>query len=320
MDSNIRYNIALDESDEFVEIDMAEKGKVYRCPECKELFVFRRGKIKRPHFAHKNITTNCTPESVLHFLFKERLFDKIKKSIDYKWPIEMTWSCEFCHQQHRGNLIKKASRVEKEYDMGVCRPDIALLGGDNCVFAVIEIIVSHEPEDCVIEYYKKNNIILIQIELTSEDDLKNVDSIIARPSSIDFCVCPKCKVCNSALYDRELVINKIYCKGCCALIWDHVTIKGYNPYSSDRLRYNNFLRDEITLIASKGINLKKRTPRYYERTISCLKCGIVVKKDSGGGWDFNGVTKREFCRIKLKPVCYNCTPLNQPWSEEHYWL
>jgi hypothetical protein len=38
--------------------------------------------------------------------------------------------------------------------MKICKPDIALFDETGKVFTVIEIVVTHKPEDNVIKYYK----------------------------------------------------------------------------------------------------------------------------------------------------------------------
>ena len=71
--------------------------------------------------------------------------------------------------------------------MEKCRPDIALLNHDGKVFAAIEIVVTHKPEEFAIAYYKKNQIALIRIELRSETDLDIIIAKINVPTSVDYC-------------------------------------------------------------------------------------------------------------------------------------
>ena len=74
MVKEILYTTALDENGNLIRINDAEKGGTYYCPNCKSEFILRKsGKTgkgsRRPHFAHNNLTTNCTGESNLHFSF-----------------------------------------------------------------------------------------------------------------------------------------------------------------------------------------------------------------------------------------------------------
>jgi hypothetical protein len=187
--NNILYTTAIDEQNNFVLIDNAEKGKTYFCPECKGEFIFCKGKIKRPYFAHKVLSLNCTPENVLHRSFKEILVKKIKNYIEKKNSINMKWECNYCDEEHSGNLLKKTYFVKMEHDLKKCRPDIALFDKNQNVYAVIEIVVEHKPEQSTLDFYNENNIILIQYNLTSDEDIKNMDNIIKEPNHVANCPC-----------------------------------------------------------------------------------------------------------------------------------
>lgn len=80
--------IFLNEKDNLIHINDAEKGKNYYCLICNNNYILRKsGKTgkgsKRPHFAHNRLTANCTPESVLHYSFKKLLIDLLG-NIDQK--------------------------------------------------------------------------------------------------------------------------------------------------------------------------------------------------------------------------------------------
>lgn len=51
----------------------AQKGQNYRCPECGDDVILRRGEMRVPHFAHK-ADTPCTNEGVLHKVAKHILY------------------------------------------------------------------------------------------------------------------------------------------------------------------------------------------------------------------------------------------------------
>jgi ribosomal protein L37AE/L43A len=187
MKKQLLYVMAFNENGILVKANDAEKIGKYFCPICKnELILRKSGKVgkgsKRPHFAHYHLTENCTPEGALHYSFKKMLFEKIKDNIKNSIVMNMTWECNYCHKRHEGNLLKKVFDVKDEYDMNICRPDIALSNEKGNVFVVIEIVVTHKPDDNVINYYKVNNIILIQINLDSEDDLENINEKLNNPS------------------------------------------------------------------------------------------------------------------------------------------
>ena len=72
MVKEILYTTAVDKNGNLILIHNAEKGINYYCPVCHKDFILRKsGKTgkgsKRPHFAHNELTPNCTPEGVLHY-------------------------------------------------------------------------------------------------------------------------------------------------------------------------------------------------------------------------------------------------------------
>ncbi|MGA2506918.1 MAG: competence protein CoiA family protein [Chitinispirillaceae bacterium] len=219
MIKELLHIIAKDENGDPIHINNAIKGINYFCPGCNDEFVLRKsGKSgkgsRRPHFAHKNLTPNCTPEGYLHSSFKILLLEKIKSSLENKLPIAIYWECIYCRKEHHTNLLGGVCSVEKEFDMKTCRPDIALLNGKGGIFAVIEIIVSHPPEYNVLSFYKTNNIPLINITLNPLDpvkELENLDAKIQHPTRVDFLsnmTCPSYSQ-NSAQLKRPSLLFRV---------------------------------------------------------------------------------------------------------------
>jgi hypothetical protein len=282
MKKQLLYITALNENGILVKANDAEKTGKYSCPICKnELILKKSGNTKkgskRPHFAHYSLTENCTPESVLHYSFKKMLLDKIKDYINKELPMNIVWHCNYCHSHHEGNLLKKVCDVKNEFDMKICRPDIALFDEKGNVFAVIEIIVTHKPEDNVINYYKDNNIILIQIELDSEDDLENIDEKIKIPSLVDCCLNPKCKICGNYQAKEELIVCNASCYRCGnPMKVCYISINnGYYDFKTP----SGFNENEINFAKSKGAILEMRfsktTNKKYLANI-CPHCGSFI--------------------------------------------
>lgn len=182
--TTILYTVATDKDGNLIKANDAKKGNNFFCPVCKtELILRKSGKTgkgrKRPHFAHRSLTPNCTPETALHYSFKNLLVEKLQLHIATQTPLPITWQCIYCDDEHSGNLLKKIKTVKVEYNMTVCQPDIALFDSDDKVFAVVEVVVSHKPEERVLKFYNDNNIILIQINLKSDKDIDELESKIA---------------------------------------------------------------------------------------------------------------------------------------------
>jgi len=205
MKKEILHIIALDQDNSIINANDALKGKFYICPSCKsELILKKSGNTgvgsKRPHFAHKSKTVNCSPESVLHYSFKKMLLEIIEQNIKNKIPMNiLTIECNSCHNKFSLNILGNCLDVKDEYDMKICRPDIALIEKNENVYAVFEIVVTHKPEENVIRYYQNNNIMLFQIDLDSENDLDNIYETLnkkikvkAWPNDLNVCMNPNC--------------------------------------------------------------------------------------------------------------------------------
>jgi len=259
----ILYVTAFDKNGVLIKANDAVKTEDYFCPECKEKLILKKsGKTgkgsKRPHFAHYSQSPNCTPEGVLHKSFKILLLEYIKSHIAQKTPINIDWECIHCHTKHKGNLIQCAVEVKEEYQMEKCRPDIALLGQDGKPFAVIEIVVTHKPEEATIEFYKNNKIALIQIELDSEDDLDHIEEKIKKPTSINYCFNYKCPNISDYNYQRRVVvfnqqhgyINLHIIRNCVAEIFHYF----------GAFRSTDYTDEEIEFAKNNGVTFAGKIP------------------------------------------------------------
>jgi len=203
MGNDILNKFAEDNNGKIIHIKNALSDVDYHCPECKEKFILKKGDIRQHHFAHNNSSSNCagTGEGYLHKAFKKMLLNMIMEYIKEKKPLEIKWNCFICKQEYNWNILNGVYDAKDEYFMEVCRPDIALFNGNGKAPIVIEIIDTHEPEKPVIEYYIKNNIVLIQIKLDSIDDLENIENKIKYPSIYNNLICPKC---GNYIYQQQL--------------------------------------------------------------------------------------------------------------------
>lgn len=270
--SNILYSVAIDPTGEMVLAYEAKKDLEYRCHQCESPLILRKsGKVgknsKRPHFAHKTLTPNCTPETALHYSFKNLLFNKIIACLKSQIGINFNWDCQYCTDNHKGNLLKKIREVKLEYNLGACRPDIALLDVEGNVFGVIEIVVTHKPEPKVLNYYKENNIILIQIDLKDDRDVLLIDKKLEHPDYVDLCFNPRCKKCNNYLQVKQMIIIEGSCWKCNRPM-KIAAIQSKNGGAirniSNNLKPSNFTRDEIQFARSKGVLLNNN----YSKTVN----------------------------------------------------
>jgi len=190
MQKELLHKYALTKSGAIVKADNAQKGEEYFCPGCNGEFIFKNsgntGKgSRRAHFAHKALEPNCSHESYLHNAFKIMALEIIKDHISKGVPLNIAWKCNYCHGAHNGTLAPFDAKIE--FNLKECRPDIALFDQNGRVFAVIEVVYKHPPEDGTRKFYKDNQICLIQVDVSSDEDLENIEYKVKNPTSVDAC-------------------------------------------------------------------------------------------------------------------------------------
>jgi hypothetical protein len=292
---NLLYTVAFNKNREIVTANDAVKGEHYSCTVCDSKLILRKsGKTgpgsKRPHFAHKVLTNNCTPETALHYAFKNLLFQKLKDHIESTAPINFSWECDLCFDNHSGNLIKKATNVRLEHYMNVCRPDLAMIDKEGKVYCVIEIVVTHKPEESVLNFYEREGIICLQISLTSDEDIYKLEEKLSSPTKVNTCLNPKCKVCGKHMFNRIMFIIDGSCWKCES---DMKIAAVKIPGSS--MGPDKFTNEEIETARSKGAILQvhySKTTRSKYLANTCSKCGSFA----GNHYLFT-----EF----IAPACYN---------------
>lgn len=173
-------------------------------------------------------------------------------------------------------FAKKIKVIKVEHNLIFCKPDIALIDANDKVHTVIEVVVTHKPEQKVLNYYKENNIILVQINLTSDQDIELVDSKITRPSNVETCFNPKCKSCGNYLQSKIMILIDGPCRKCGEII-KIPTIKSSNGEIvrglSNFIKSYQFTDKEIEFAKSKGVFSKSYNKGF---TISCEKCRSYV--------------------------------------------
>ena len=277
MIKEILYTTAIDKNGNLIQIDTAKKGMDYYCPLCKKEFILRKsGKTgkgsKRPHFAHNELTTNCTPESVLHYSFKKLLINLLEENRAENKRLNLNWNCNSCNYQNSGNLLDKVTFIKEEYNLGQCRPDIALLDDEENTIAVIEIVVKHKPEESVLQFYRDRKITLIQIDLSSEEDLERIEEKITNPNIVDFCLSPTCQNNNRYEISRKIIYPIVQCNQCFSRKEEYL-IEIESIFGKQHSY--NFTESEISFIKSKRKNIiiknNKATNEKYP-IADCVYC------------------------------------------------
>jgi hypothetical protein len=274
MVKEILYTTAIDKSGNLIHAGLAQKGLPYYCPMCKKEFILRKsGNIgkgsKRPHFAHNEITPNCTPEGVLHYAFKKMLITLLERNKAVNIPFILNWNCDACFNRNSGNLLEKVTYIKEEYTLGASRPDIALIDIEGNVIAVIEIVVTHKPEDSILQYYKEKKIVLIQIFLSSVEDLNKVEEKTAYRDIVDFCLNPKCQNSNHNKTNRKIKIHHDQCVLCLYPIEKYYLMTDSVFGKKETM---NFTENEINLVKSKRRNIDIETNQTTKEIYPVFIC------------------------------------------------
>ena len=251
-------NFAFDDNNNIVFAKDAIKGVKCKCPECGEELVFKSsGKTgpgsRRPHFAHKGGGgLNCTQESMLHSAFKLKTAEIIQGKIASGCKeFIINWKCSGCDKSYKGNLLYLAKEVKVEFDLGECRPDIALLDVNGKIVIAIEIVNTHYPEDAVLKYYRDNGIVLVQFNVT-EDDLLDVEGKLHNPDNVSLCLDSKCREFKSTLLNRTVIQRNIECIRC------HRVFLGYTAVVFTAFGHSllsNISNRDVEYLKNNGVDL-----------------------------------------------------------------
>lgn len=301
---NLRLPYALNTSGELVYVENASKGAKYYCPECKEELLLKIGHIPEgekyhrcDHFAHKGGGNNHCSETFLHKQTKRLLKDLISIKIKDKKGVIIEWRCKKCGETHKGNLLHKATSVAEELYIDACRPDIVLLDEDNEPIIAIEVVVTHAPEDEVMQYYAERGIVCVQLKIKSYDDLSTFEKKLSNPDEVNVCHNPTCKQCGAVLnttghrqtkkYDDKEIV---YIHGNYQSIISQNDIKGikFHCYKCEEQKYRTSshtlmsISDSHSIDQHKVLNDDKMNDNYrilYRLKTAqknCSQCGAIA--------------------------------------------
>ena len=184
----IKYKYAWS-GEEAVHIDSVlpsdRKGE-YTCIGCGKALVPALGTIRQHHFRHK-VVTNCSPETYLHKLAKEKFYETYKHCLDNGIPFLITFSvnykCNFsswipstlwCTKplQETYDLTKYFSMIDIETPHGDFIPDI-LLRNTNGTALYLEMKVSHGSTQEKINSGTR----IIEMKISCEEDIEVFSSL-----------------------------------------------------------------------------------------------------------------------------------------------
>ena len=271
--SDILYPYALDKGGSIIEAVDAPRSDIYSCMNCGERMVVRRGEIKRPYFAHYAENPNCTPETVLHKMAKDKIKAGIDAALSLGFEYPFTWRCHVCDQEHEGDLALSPRDVNTEVSLDGVRPDIVLSSMEGKPMVAIEVVVSHSPDQDAVEAYKRLKMPVLLIR-PGWEDLEDLKSGLAVFETLNVpCRALKCPKCHQILHKIEVSSIKDYpCWNCgkkMRVLWFD-NIDPYGQWSTQE--------SKISIARKVGIELKW----VYSKTIKsryighlCPSCGAL---------------------------------------------
>ncbi|MDR0901918.1 MAG: hypothetical protein LBM92_04010 [Opitutaceae bacterium] len=251
-------------------ISEVERGLQCKCQciNCGSPLVARKGSLKIHHFSHHSDEQSCNFETVVHLLAKELLMTRIEKAIKEDNPLFIRWHCRECKENHKVNLISKTSSLKKEFQVENFRPDITLFNSQGNPYIGIEMIYSHQPEENVMERYKRNKMTLIEISLEQGfaklESIKNESPL--EVSHVDYCMTPRCQ-CGGLLYERGIYIANTSCWKCGQEIKAAYMHAGFGPESPEY-----FKSQEIYYARKMGVKLERSYSKTLERSYMANVC------------------------------------------------
>jgi len=197
-------------------VSQVEKGLACGCvcPVCRTPVVARKGPRMRHHFAHYP-GAECNAETVLHYLAKRLLFEKIQTLLNQQVALVLRWKCQLCGNQHSFNFFENVKAVVTEQVFGDCRPDLSLINEHSEPTALVEIVVAHPPDENVLVFGSQRQIPLLIFRIRSAEELEELVACpTINPELIIHCPRRRCPDCGAPLYTKALYVLPAVCWRC----------------------------------------------------------------------------------------------------------
>jgi len=197
-------------------VSQVEKGLACGCvcPVCRTPVIARKGSQKRHHFAHFR-GLECNAETVLHYLAKRLLFEKIQTLLNQQVALVLHWKCQLCGAQHTFNFFDNVKAVVTEQAFGECRPDLGLIDEHARPTALLEIVVAHPPDENVMIFGSQHQIPLLIFRIRSAEELEEMVACpTIEPEMIIHCPRRRCPDCGAPLYTKALYVLPAVCWRC----------------------------------------------------------------------------------------------------------
>lgn len=271
------------------------------CPVCHTPVIARKGAKRRHHFAHQPGAV-CNAETVLHYIAKNLIYQKLTQALKNGSELPISWKCKFCSDRHCLNLLKDVSHIDPEKDLGECQPDLTLFNSGEMPTAIIEIVVSHPPEENVITFGNRKNIPVIIFEFHSAEDLESLElSEVFHPKQVLYCTRTRCPECNFPLFVKTLYIMNGTCWRCgspmkIAFMTIEETVHGPEEFSEN----------DKALVRKSGVFLKEVYSRKENKRIIANTCPSCVIYTGNKFLRYHKTLLRKLQGQITGTVCRNC--------------
>ncbi len=250
---------------QLVAADACDRGLDFRCPNCNEQLILKRGSQKVAHFAHKPNVADCDPDLIKHQIAMDLLCDPrnsfwweyhCRNWITYESPDNMVNISRRCEEPPKKRPISN-SYTEQEYQIDKYRVDIAILNRNRELKGIIEVQNTHAVDEDKWKYIVDLNIPCIEVDVQSVIDAnENSDAIKVIEVIRKHIPHVKCKGCNRAKKKAQVE----YLKRC--LPWlPKSTFKRAMRIIAKKPLYSN------TELIKQGVSLRHHYEDYIETSI-----------------------------------------------------
>ncbi len=148
---------------EAAELDERPSGLL--CVGCEEPVILRSGEHRRAHFAHRPGATCSGGETALHRTAIQVISEGVVTAAREGRAYPFKLCCEQCDASREGNLARDPEcTVEIDRPLSnAIRPDILVRGGNGTARYVIEVVVTHSPEDAALTEYRTHDLPVIVV-------------------------------------------------------------------------------------------------------------------------------------------------------------
>jgi hypothetical protein len=277
------------------------------CPACNEGLIARKGAKISHHFAH-DAGSKCSIETALHSLTKRLIHDGIQRALSAGASIGLSWRCDECQGEHKGNLLKRGKTVRLEHSLGEVRPDILLLDSSERPLVAIEVVVTHPPEPEARDFYERENITLVLVKVGDAASLESLRDLKALPAyEVTLCLRKKCPDCKTPLIERSLVIVASDCYRC-----GRPMKVVFLECEGMIMKSDDFTASDIASAKAHGCLLENRFSRTAQRQYLaniCPSCSAFVGEHYIGNHD-------ETARITSVRSGFHCFDCDKSFSSK----